>query len=395
MASRYSENPDGSARNALRYQKKIADTMTRAKEGADRMLALRQLAKGVPTSVLPSDGIHDRMSPQDIQAATDRINQWRATNQQGAPAPSQAAGTAGTGSAIADGLMGRKPYQPSQPAQQGPETRQAQGGGMEQLVQIQSGPRWVAYVPNAPARQGPDQSTGPTMVQRQVQNPRPITDSIGNRTTDAANLAQNRALYQPGGIPAPVPRAYQGPSVETPSQADAMRIAKQYGPEDVNSIPQRSVAGVSPAGARNDINTGGNLPTVPQTAAIQGPPMPAVPPSSPPPVVSDTAPPGYVAGQAVRNAPNVAAQVGQAATGQAQNIARNVVDSVVKPVRGFVSGLTGSKASPPVSPMAPVASRASQSIDLANRVADSITQPKEVIPGLADARKKRKPYEVQ
>lgn len=111
--------------------------------------------------------------------------------------------------------------------------------------------------------------------------PKPLTGFDGTPASDAANLAQNKSMYAPGGM-SESPEAHAA-RVEPRQASAAVRAGAGAGTNvatgkgqvatstiDVGSIPQKSVAGVSPAGAKNDINMGGLMPTggAPAAAAL-------------------------------------------------------------------------------------------------------------------------------
>lgn len=196
------ETPEQKARDVLRGQKTIAGVTTRANQQAQSVAALQALAKatGVPMNVLPPGGIHAQMSPADVQAATDRINQWRSTQPRQAPGTPPPATTNINGvpflnSPVAPptghSVSGSAAPVPPQPG----NTRQTPTGGTETLVQSESGPRWVASVNNAPAannQAGQVVSTGPSWAQSAPAVGKPWQSDAATTTTSqqATQIAQ-------------------------------------------------------------------------------------------------------------------------------------------------------------------------------------------------------------
>lgn len=229
------ETPEQRAREQLRAQKTIAGVTTRANEQAQSVAALTALSKGVPPNVLPPGGIHPQKSAADVQTATDRINQWRAT--QAKTAPGQPVGTPAPATTNVNGVpflnspvappAGRSISGSVTPAVPKPgDTRQTPTGGTETLTPSESGPRWVASVNNAPAPNNQNgQITGdPGGRTRQVQAV-PIAPANGPAPTVGQNIAWAQNPTQaPAGKPwAPA----EHDQVTTPQQAS--QIAKTYG----------------------------------------------------------------------------------------------------------------------------------------------------------------------
>ncbi len=257
------ESPEQKARDVLRGQKTIASTTQRANQQAQSIAALTELAKGVPANELPPGGIHKQMSPADVQAATDRINAYRArTGQQaqGAQGPAGPAVTTPSGGTISGRVtqdaQGNRVPVPG-------DTRRTPTGGTETLVQSQSGPRWVASVNNAPAPNNMNGQVsrdpgGRTVQVQPVPVGAPVTGPGGNRGTDAANFQANLRLAQnptqPIAAPKPAPFQYTTP-------AEATQIAKRFGD------PTGGMVTNGPASSAPIVSKG----PLPPPAPMQGP----------------------------------------------------------------------------------------------------------------------------
>ncbi|MEP6667848.1 MAG: hypothetical protein ABJF10_01770 [Chthoniobacter sp.] len=104
------------------------------------------------------------------------------------------------------------------------DTRRNAFGGTETLMPSQSGPRWVGSTTGAPPatnfRPG-DSGTNSLADHVQVHAKplaAPVTGPGGNKSTDAANLAANKAMYTPGGMSA-------GGSKADPLQSESIQHA--------------------------------------------------------------------------------------------------------------------------------------------------------------------------
>lgn len=218
------ETPEQRAREQLRAQKTIAGVTTRANEQAQSVAALQALAKatGVPDKELPAGGIHNGMSPADVQAATDRINRWVGVQ----PKPQGAQGPAGPNAGASTAVAGALGLPASPVAQSAPtaQTRTTPTGGTETLVQSESGPRWVASVNNAPPinNQNGQVSRDPGGQTRQVQM-NPIAGG------PAPTVAQNQQFYANPTGPMVKPWTPPDQPATVTSPTDAARIAFQYG----------------------------------------------------------------------------------------------------------------------------------------------------------------------
>ncbi len=273
------ESPEQKARDVLRGQKTIASTTQRANSQAQSIAALTELAKGVPANELPPGGIHKQMSPADVQAATDRINAYRArTGQQaqGAQGPAGPAVTTPSGGTISgrvtqDAQGNRVPV--------AGDTRRTPTGGTETLVQSQSGPRWVASVNNAPAPNNMNGQVSRDPGGRTVQvQPTPVGGPVtgpgGNRGTDAANFQANLRLAQNPTQPVTPPRAFDYEKA-APSVVAAAGTGQNVAPKGQVAY---STGGAPPASA--PIVSKGPLP--PAQASYNYPQPPMGPPSPQP-----------------------------------------------------------------------------------------------------------------
>ncbi len=242
------KTPEQRANEAVRYQKRLASTMQRGEERVSRISALQALAKGVPENVLPAGGIHPNMSPADVQNATDKINRWRAENGQKTGTPQ--APDANT--QYVNGVPVPKESIPvptghtvSGTASPGPgATRTTPTGGMETLVQSQSGPRWVASVANPPPVTNNGLPPRDPAATAAAASPAPFVPSTGplnvphGTGNDAADIAANRRMYTPGGVASvlppragPPPQQVGLPAVIT-SEREALAIGSEYAPKD-------------------------------------------------------------------------------------------------------------------------------------------------------------------
>lgn len=272
------ETPEQKARDQLRAQKTIAGVTTRANEQAQSVAALQALAKatGVPMSELPAGGIHNGMSPADVQAATDRINGWVSRQPGGIP-PRQSGAQGPTGQPTMSQVAAQN-LQGTGPAQT-PTTRTTPTGGTETLVQSESGPRWVASVNNAPAPNNLNGQVTRDPGGRTVQvQPNPIALRPTQPGQPAATVAQNRDFYANPTSPVPTPKPWApSPDVITPT-ADAARIAFQYGDKTGGMVTN----GPSAPGVKGYAGTGAGAPpyvppaVVSRVAAATTPTPPAI-----------------------------------------------------------------------------------------------------------------------
>lgn len=316
-AYQYDEAPEKQASDVYRYRKSLAQRETRdaakyPNKSEQLVPSLRALANGIDpvtgeriapgidpktlARILPVGGIHDRMSPQDVQAASEKIMRYRKeqtgnqppTAPQPVPAPMPPAGASGSVTRNSDGSVPGQQAQPAAAPVVGDRRTNPQGGH-EQLMDSPTGPRWVGYVANPPG-------TGNTGTV--TNGPTPF-DYRGNR--QFTNTQGERAYeYDPSKDTAM--RQRQGPNGTA-----------EVGSNNKGSYGVGSVRFVHDG--RSNVDTAGNpikAPVVAQAAPAQPynfPPAPAKPPvvaaatpiaaptvapQVPPPVVNTT-PPAAVA----------------------------------------------------------------------------------------------------
>lgn len=293
------ETPEQKARDQLRAQKTIAGVTQRADQQAQSVAALTALAKatGVPMSQLPAGGIHNGMSPADVQAATDRINGWVARQPGGVPPrPTGAQGPTGQPTMSQVATQNLQGVGPAQPAAQ---TRTTPTGGTETLVQSESGPRWVASVGNAPA---PNNLNGQITRDPGGRTVQVQSNPIALRPTapgqPVATVAQNQAFYAnptspAGSLPPPTAKPWQPAlgdyAYSTPAPANPMVSASVTkstvsrpvptipGLADVLAKPSNSIPGLPANADRADVLANANADSAPTT-----PPAPSPIPNMPP-----------------------------------------------------------------------------------------------------------------
>lgn len=361
VAYQYEDSPEAQANKAVRFQQRVASTMQRGDQRAGRIAALTALAKGIPDNVLPTGGIHEGMSPQDVQTATDRINRYRAeqakqpppTAPQPVPAPMPPTGASGSVTRNSDGSV---PSQPAAAPVVGDRRTNPQGGH-EQLMDSPTGPRWVPFVANPPGTGNTGTVTnGPTPFD--YRGNRQFTNTQGERAYEYDPSKDTAMRQRPGIVPG---------TAEVGSNNKG-----SYGVGSVRFVHDE----------RSNVDTAGNpikaAPVVAQAAPVAPakPPVvaaatpiaaPTVAPQVPPPVVNTTPPAAvppvtaaYAAGQAVRAVPGQVANAAGAAINVAGNAVNKVQDkamdaagAVVTAGSQFLKGVTG--APPPVAaaPSAP------------------------------------------
>lgn len=296
----FAPSPEQKANSALRYQKKVADTMTRAREESDRFIRLKAKAGTVPEEVLPAGGVHKNMSPADMDAAESRIDRFHQENRTGQRDTRQPYQPAGQDEIIrtpGGGTMSGHANRAPQGPQEG-DTRRSATGATETLVHSQSGPRWVASVANPPPAGNSQQQERPEP--RQFVDHRAVVDNASGQSFDSL-LAANRRLASPGGATEPIrpktyqPGDFQGNPADFAAAGTGRNIAGGplgYGTAySTGGAQTRPVAGIAPAGAHNDINTGGRPPMVAATAPVSTPTNSPVVPPAVTPVATPVVPP--------------------------------------------------------------------------------------------------------
>lgn len=269
------ETPEQKARDQLRSQKTIAGVTQRALERqlvANPSLinestpltpvsALAKLAKesGIPANLLPAGGIHSGMSPQDVQAATDRINAWLSTQPSGTRGAQGPTGQPTMSQVATQNLQGAGPAQPAA------QTRTTPTGGTETLVQSESGPRWVASVSNAPA---PNNLNGQITRDPGGRTVQVQSNPIALRPTapgqPVATVAQNQAFYAnptspAGSLPPPTAKPWQPTpgdyAYSTPAPPANPMVSASTTPTVPSPIPNMPpITWLNPAASKQPFN---------------------------------------------------------------------------------------------------------------------------------------------
>lgn len=202
----YEKEPVASGEQSASKQLSYAEELRRANEQSVKDNAAKAVAKAVPAYALPPGGSHARMSPADTAAVRRSADAYTSGNHMAPNTP----------------IMGASP--------------KVANAGMD-----------LSSHPGPPAN--------PTVLGPQLQAG-PLTGPLGTPAMDAANLAQNRALYAPHDAIQPVATP-RGPTAVTPGAGNAAPFRGSTGPEVAQfqaGDPTKALAGtgqtvITPYGA--------------------------------------------------------------------------------------------------------------------------------------------------